>query len=159
MIDALQGLWNTILQVTSLFVLPDWGSVIGLLPVLIFLGVVGPFVTFLLLGTVLYQLTKPRVKAQVVEEGPRAAERDENGQPVYPVGLPHCLRDQLVYPSGTQRCEVCRDELRVICPMCGVGRSALIDTCGNCGLVLKIEKRPSVVARRIGPKPGGAAAA
>ena len=42
--------------------------------------------------------------------------------------------------------------------MCGVGRNAEIDTCGNCGLVLKIETRPLAV-RRGRPKPGGAAVA
>jgi hypothetical protein len=54
LIDTLEGLWNTILDVMSLFVIPDWGSVIGLLPILIFLGVVGPLITFTILGTALY---------------------------------------------------------------------------------------------------------
>ena len=80
------------------------------------------------------------------------------GEPIFPVGLPHCRRDGLVYPSGTQRCERCHDELSVICPMCSLGRSAQIDTCTNCGLVLKIETRPLAV-RRGRPKPGGAAVA
>ena len=156
-IEALEGLWNTILDVTSLFVIPDWHAVIALLPLLIFLGVVGPLVTFFLLGTVIYQLRKPRVKVSF-EEGPRRAELDESGQPVFPAGLPHCRRDALVYSSGTQRCDVCRDGLTVTCPMCGVGRAAALDTCGNCGLVLKIENR-AVAVRRGRPRPGGAAAA
>ena len=42
LIDSLEGLWNTILETMSLFVIPDWASLIGLLPILIFLGVVGP---------------------------------------------------------------------------------------------------------------------
>jgi len=46
----------------------------------------------------------------------------------------------------------------VTCPMCGVGREADIDTCGNCGLILKIETR-AVAIRRGRPKPGGAAVA
>jgi len=157
LIDALEGLWDTILDVTSLFVMPDWNGVIALLPLLIFLGVVGPLVTFFILGTFLYQVRKPRVKV-MYEEGPRRAQLDEGGQPVFPPGLPHCRRDALVYPSGTTRCGECRDELSVICPMCGVGRSAELDTCGNCGLVLRIENR-AITVRRGRPKPGGAAAA
>ena len=156
-IDALEGLWDTILDVTSLFVMPDWTGLITLLPVLIFLGVVGPLVTFFLLGTVIYQARKPRIKV-TYEEGPRNAELDAEGRPVFPPGLPHCRRDALVYPSGITRCETCREPLAVTCPMCGVGRAAELDTCGNCGLVLKIETR-ALAIRRGRPKPGGAAVA
>jgi hypothetical protein len=157
LIDALEDLWNTILDVTSLFVIPDWGSVIGLLPILIFIGVVGPLITFTILGTALYLIRKPRIKVDY-EEGARRAEFDEQGNPIYPPGLPHCRRDALVYTSGTVRCDVCRDPLTVTCPMCGVGRQADIETCGNCGLVLKIDTR-AVAVRRGRPKPGGAAVA
>ena len=101
-------------------------------------GLVGPFLTFTVLGALVYMTSKPRVKV-AFEEGPRVAEIGPGGEPVYPVGLPHCRRDGLVYPSGTLRCERCRDELAVICPMCGLGRSALVDTCSNCGLVLKVK--------------------
>jgi hypothetical protein len=156
--DALQGLWNTILELTSIFVLPDWNEVIGLLPLLIFIGVIGPAISALMLGVLIYQVRKPRVKTVLADEGPRPAALDEWNQPIYPPGLPHCKRDALVYRFGAQRCDVCRQELGVSCPMCGVGRSALIDTCGNCGLVLKIEERAvALLAGR--PKPGGAAAA
>ena len=157
LIDSIEDLWDTILRTTSLFVLPDWASLIGLLPILIFLGVVGPLLTFTALGIFLYQVRKPRIKVSY-EEGPRKAELDEAGQPVFPPGFPHCRRDALVYASGMVRCDICRDDLAVTCPMCGVGRNAEIDTCGNCGLVLKIETRPLAV-RRGRPKPGGAAVA
>ena len=93
------------------------------------------------------------------EEGPRVAEIGPGGDPIFPVGLPHCRRDVLVYPSGTVRCERCRDELAVICPMCSLGRPAIIDTCTNCGLVLKVKPRAVAVRTTSGPKPGGAAAA
>jgi hypothetical protein len=155
--DAIEALWNQILDTTSLFVLPDWAGLIGLLPYLIFLGVVGPLITFTILGIAAYQIRKPRVKV-VYEEGPRRAELDESGQPIFPAGLPHCRRDGLIYPSGAVRCDVSNEPLTVICPMCGVGREADIDTCGNCGLVLKIESR-AVAVRRGRPRSGGAAVA
>ena len=157
-IDALSGIWNKILEIMSLFVIPDWAELIKLLPVFIFLGVVGPLVTFFMLGTLAYQVTKPRTKVSYVE-GPRVAEIGANGQPIFPPGLPHCRNHSLIYPSGTTRCERGDEALAVICPMCGLGREAWIDTCSNCGLVLQVKNRP--VPAQVGnrPKPGGAALA
>ena len=158
LVDALNAVWNQVLQVTSLFVIPDWGQVIGALPVVVVLGLVAPFLTFVALGTVVYLARKPRVRVRF-EEGPRVAEIGPDGQPIFPVGLPYCRRDALVYPSGTQRCERCHDDLAVVCPMCSLGRSALIDTCSNCGLVLKVKSRAVAVRASAGPKPGGTAVA
>jgi hypothetical protein len=158
LVDVLNSIWSQILEIASLFIIPDWGGIIGLLPVLIVLGLVAPFLTFLALGTVIYQARKPRVKLRF-EEGPRVAEIGPGGGPVFPVGLPYCRRDSLVYPSRTLRCERCRDELAVICPMCSQGRSGLVDTCPNCGLVLKVKSRALAVRTSAGPKPGGAAVA
>jgi hypothetical protein len=142
-----------------LFVIPDWGALIDLMPVFIFLGVVGPLLTLLPLGILAYQLKKPRVKVDFVE-GPHLAEIGADGQPIFPPGLPFCRTHGLIFESGTLRCDQDGTELAVICPMCGLGRSALIDTCSNCGLVLKVKPR-SVAVRRgtAGPKPGGAAVA
>jgi len=158
LVDVLNSIWSQILQVTSLFVIPDWGQVIGALPVVVVLGLVAPFLTFLALGTVIYMARKPRVKVRF-EEGPRVAEIGADAQPIFPIGLPHCRRDGLVYPSGTLRCERCHDELAVVCPMCSLGRSALIDTCSNCGLVLKVKSRAVAARASAGPRPGGAAVA
>jgi hypothetical protein len=157
-VDALNGLWNTILDITELFVIPDWNSVIGLLPLLIFLGVVGPLITFLMLGIVAYQVTKPRAHLKLAE-GPQVARLGSDRQPIFPPGLPFCRDHVLIYPTGTIRCERGGEDLRVICPMCGLGRPAAIDTCTNCGLVLQVKNRPVPVVRSTGPKPGGAAAA
>jgi hypothetical protein len=157
-VDVLNEIWTQILTVTSVFVMPDWGVVIGWLPVIVLLGLVMPFLTFVALGSLIYVARKPRTKV-VFEEGPRVAEIGPGGEPVFPVGLPHCRRDGLVYPSGTTRCQTCHDELAVICPMCGLGRAAIVDTCTNCGLVLKVKTRAVAVRSTPGPKAGGAAAA
>ena len=156
-IDALNDIWTTILDVTALFIIPDWNSVVGMLPVLVLVGVVGPFLTFTMLGSVIYMVRKPRVKV-VFEEGPRVAEVGEDGQPIFPSGLPHCRRHALIYQSGTVRCEQDGELLAVVCPMCGLGRDAEIDTCTNCGLVLQVKTR-AIAIRTSGPRPGGAAAA
>ena len=47
----------------------------------------------------------------------------------------------------------------MICPMCDLGRAAVVDTCSNCGLVLKVVPRAVAVRASAGPKPGGAAVA
>jgi hypothetical protein len=157
-IEFLNQIWTQILDVTALFVTPDWGFLVSMLPVIVLLGLVMPFLTGLAILTVAYLVTKPRAKV-AFEEGPRLAELGPGGEPVFPVGLPHCRRDALIYPSGTLRCDTCHDELAVICPMCGLGRMARVDTCSNCGLVLKVKTRAVAVRTTAGPKPGGAAAA
>jgi hypothetical protein len=156
-IDALGDIWTKILEVTALFITPDWNAIIGMLPLLILLGVVGPFVTFTMLGMLIYQVRKPRTKVEF-EEGPRFAEIGADGNPIFPPGLPHCRRHGLIYPSGVTRCEREGELLAVTCPMCGLGRDAEIETCTNCGLVLKVKSR-AIAIRTSGPRPGGAAAA
>ena len=158
LIETLNQIWTQILDVTSIFVMPDWGFLISMLPVIIVLALVGPFLTALALGTVVYLVTKPRTKVSFVE-GPRVAEIGPGGEPVFPVGLPHCRRHGLVYEPGMVRCDTDGEPLTVICPMCGLGRQALVDTCTNCGLVLKVKPRAVAIRRTSGPKPGGAAAA
>ena len=157
-IDALSGIWNKILEIMSLFVIPNWGDLIKLLPVFILLGLIGPFVTFLMLGTLAYQVSKPRTKVTFVE-GPRVAQIGANGEPIFPPGLPYCRNHGVIYPSGTTRCDRGDEALAVTCPMCGLGREAWIDTCSNCGLVLHVKHRPVPARVGAGPKPGGAAVA
>ena len=158
-IEFLNQIWTQILDVTALFVTPDWGFLISMLPVMVLLGLVMPFLTGLALGSpspTSCASRGPRSPSRRARASPRSA---PGGEPVFPVGLPHCRRDALIYPSGTLRCDTCHDELAVICPMCGLGRMARIDTCSNCGLVLKVKTRAVAVRTTAGPKPGGAAAA
>ena len=157
MIEHVQEIWTNILTFIGHIVSPDWGTWISALPILLVIGVIGPLLSLLALVWVIYYVRKPRPKVKV-EEGPRPVPLDELGNPVFPIGLPYCVRDRLVFDSGTARCDVDGSELAVICPMCGVGRRAEITTCGNCGLVLKVERRLQIAAPA-GPPPGGAAIA
>ena len=157
-VDTLNQIWTTILDVTAIFVTPDWGLLVSLLPIAILFGIVMPFLTFTLLGSLIYLVRKPRAKVTFVE-GARVAEIGADGQPVFPPGLPYCRRDHLIFASGTVRCETCQDELAVICPMCHLGRLAIVDTCNDCGLVLKVKTKAIAVRSNAGAKPGGAAAA
>lgn len=156
-IDSLQNAWHGFLDLITGIVIPDWGALINLLPVFLFFGVIAPILTLVVLGWLIYVVRKPRAGLRIAE-GPRPAELSPSGRPVYPDGEPYCPRDQLVYPSGAVSCEVCHQNLAVICPKCGVGRPAEISTCGNCGLVLRVVPRPRAL-RPAGPKAGGAAAA
>ena len=156
MIEALQQAWHSFLQAISGIVIPDWGALVGLLPVFLVIGVVGPIVSLLVLGWFIYVVRAPRAKLAIIE-GPVPAQI-EDGRPVYPAGEPYCPFDQLVYPFGATRCEECKRDLLVRCPKCAAGRNAAVSTCGNCGLVLKIENRARAL-QPAGPPPGGAAAA
>jgi hypothetical protein len=158
-IDQLNQIWNQILDVMGKVVIPDWGALIGLLPLFLVIGLLGPLLSLMALVWVIYLVRKPRARLAIVE-GPYAAPLDEAGQPVYPSGEPYCARDGLIYPAEETICSTCGDELVVTCPKCGIGRQARIRTCANCGLVLQIDKRADVRAVvPAGPPPGGAAAA
>ena len=156
MIEAFQQLWQRILEVLTPFVIPDWGELVGLMPIILLIGLVGPIVSLLALGWILYVIRAPRVKVSLEVAPVRAQLVD--GRPEYPAGEPYCPVDQLIFPFGTVTCDTCRRDLLVRCPKCSTGRLAHISTCGNCGLVLKIENRARAL-RPAGPPPGGAATA
>ena len=69
-VEQLNEFWNSALQTASLFVIPDWGALVALLPVFIFVGVIGPFLTFTVLGSLYYQVRKPRVKRHLRRRPP-----------------------------------------------------------------------------------------
>ena len=156
MLEVLQQVWQRILEITTIFVIPDWGELVALLPYFLLFGVAAPIFTLLILGWLVYLFRKPRVGVRMEVAPIRAPV--VAGVPEYPAGEPYCPVDQLIYPSGTLVCDVCRRDLLVRCPKCSSGRLAHISTCGNCGLVLKIENRARAL-QPAGPPPGGAAAA
>ena len=155
MIEQLGQMWNDIIEASSAFVIPDWGQLIGLLPVFLIIGVVGPLLTIIMLFWVRYWILKPRVSAGYADTR-RLATIGDDGQPIFPAGEPYSLRERMIYESGATRSES-GDELLVACPKCGLVRSAAIDTCGNCGLSFTITP-PTRTIRPAAPPPGGRAA-
>ena len=129
---------------------PDWTSLINLLPILLVLGVIGPLASLGMLAWGWYFLRKPRAKVRY-DENPIAAPLAEDGQPLFPKGLPYSTATALIYQSGRIRGDAGED-LSVICPMCGIGRDAAIDTCGE------LRPRPEGPAEGPGPCADGAAA-
>ena len=156
-LDQISHLWSDFLGFISKLVIPDWPGLILLLPVFVLIGIVGPLLSLAVLAWLGYGVTKPRAKVKF-DEGTKIAPLDYLGQPIFPSGEPYCPNDGLIYPTGTLRCDADGTQLSVRCPKCDVVRNAGIDTCGNCGLILRIAPRAMIVATD-GPPPGGAAAA
>jgi hypothetical protein len=157
MFDAIGQIFQGLIDFLEPILIPDWKALIDLLPVFLLIGVVGPLLSLLVLGWVLYILGRPRSRIPYTEPQPSPA-RIVDGAPAYPPGEPYCQLNQLVFPFGTTRCSECGRDLAVICPKCGTGRQAFIDTCRTCGLVLNIDRTVPAL-RPAGPPPGGAAAA
>jgi hypothetical protein len=156
-IDQIEKFWTDFLGFLSTIVIPDWTAVIGLLPLLLLIGVVGPLLSIILLGWLGYGLTKPRTTVRYVE-GVRTAPLNHLGEPIFPAGEPYCPDDGLIYAFGTILCDRDRTPLSLRCPKCELIRDASVEACGNCGLVLKFEPRALIVATDK-PPPGGAALA
>lgn len=155
MIDQLNQIWNGIIELTSHFIIPEWGELIKLLPIFLLIGVVGPLLTLVVLFWLRYAVVKPRVKAGYAEAR-RLAPVGADGVPVFPVGEPYSLIEGMIYEPGATRSES-GDALVVACPKCGLVRSAAVDTCGNCGLSFTLTK-PTRTLRPASPPPGGRAA-
>lgn len=155
--DAIGQVFQTVIDFLNPILIPDWRALIDLLPVFLLIGVVGPLLSLLMLGWFVYFVGKPRSRVPYVAPEPQPAQIVA-GDPVYPSGEPYCTHDQLVYPPGATRCGICARDLAVACPKCGTGREAWIDTCGTCGLVLRIDRTVPAL-RPAGPPPGGAAVA
>ncbi len=155
-VDTLNRIWTDLLAFSATFVTPDWGELVGLLPILVLIGVVGPIVTGLVLAWAHYGFHRPRAKSAFAETR-RAAPLGADGRPVYPAGEPYSPSEGVIYEPGTVR-SASGEDLVVGCPKCGLVRGATLDTCGNCGLSFTL-KPTTRSLRPATPPPGGAAAA
>jgi hypothetical protein len=154
--DQINQVWTGFLQFSSQIVTPDWGKLIGIIPILLAIGVVGPLLTITVLAWLRYGTVRPHRKASFADSR-RAALLDGDGQPVFPVGEPYSVAEKMIYEPGATL-SASGEPLVVACPKCGLVRSAVRETCGNCGLsfTLKPVTRSSGAASR---PSGGAAAA
>jgi hypothetical protein len=155
-VDTLNQLWTGLLKLLTTFVTPDWGKLIGLLPIFLLVGVVGPLLSLIVLFWMRYGLVRPRARVTFADPR-RPAPRDADGQPVFPVGEPYSRREAMIYEPGMTR-SPSGETLVVACPKCSLVRPAAEDVCGNCGLSFKLVPTARS-ARSGGPPPGGAAAA
>jgi hypothetical protein len=153
--------WTAFLQWLETIIIPDWGGLISLLPILIIIGVIGPAVTLLFLYWAYVLITDRRGKVKVVDVEPALAELDAEGNYVFPVNTPYCPTHNLVYPPKARECNIDGEELRVRCPVDGTIRVAGQELCQTCGTRYQLgaSVTPLVVSRRGRPPAGGAAVA
>lgn len=153
--------WTDFLGLLQKIIIPDWSDVINALPILFVLGVLGPVLTLLALLWVHYLFTRRTGRVRLADQAPVPAERDEDGYAVIPPNTPFCAREGLLYPPNATRCESCRDELVVRCPVDSTTRTARQQVCRACGTryVLGASTTAVAVRRPGGPPEGGAAVA
>jgi hypothetical protein len=154
------ALWTQFLQLLAKIIIPDWGTVIAVLPILLVLGVLGPVMTLLAVGWIAAALRDRRGHVRLASIEMRSAARDASGVPVVPPNVPYCPRDALLFAPRETRCSVCGRDLEVRCPVDGTVRPAARQVCAACGTRFVLGELPALVAASPGgPPPGGAAAA
>jgi hypothetical protein len=159
---AIEGAWDQLLDLLAKIIIPDWNDVIGWLPTLMVIGVLGPILTLLFFYWAWVYMHNERPRIRYVEPEPVQAERNADGYFIVAANVPYCPRDGLIYPPQAVDCDVCRGELVVRCPVDETVRPAREEICRACGTryVLGAVKTPlAVQRRRAGPPEGGAAAA
>ena len=69
MFDAIGQIFQGVIDFLQPILLPDWRALINLLPIFLVIGVVGPLLSLLVLGWVVYVLGKPRSRIAYTERG------------------------------------------------------------------------------------------
>lgn len=153
--------WTAFLQWLQTIIIPDWGGLISLLPVLIVLGVIGPALSLLAAYWVYVWATSRRGKVRVDEPQPLEAVQLADGSYDYPPNAPYCPTHHIVYPATARECPIDNEELQVRCPVDGSVRVASQQLCRTCGTRYQLGAAlsPVVVSRRGTPPAGGAAVA
>ena len=153
--------WTSFLDWLTTVLVPAWGELIALLPVVIVGTVAGPILTILLLMWGWHLLHRRRGKVRRGQAEAVAAARDAEGRPVFPPNVPYCEQHALIYPARARACSLNGDPLSVTCPVDGTVRNAEVDTCSACGTTFKLGAKvpSSVVLSSDGPPEGGAALA
>ncbi len=153
--------WNTFLEWLSTILMPDWGGLIGLLPILVILGVTGPILSLLALYWMYHLVTARRGRVRMEEPEPTRAPLGEDGRPAYPANEPFCPQHELIYPASKRSCDVDDGELLVRCPIDDNTRVASQQLCRVCGTRYQLgaSLTPVTVRRKGRPPEGGAAVA
>lgn len=159
--NAVEGAWHEILGVLEKIIIPNWNDVIGWLPILVVIGLVGPILTLVFLLWAWDFMKRDRPRVRYAEPEPLVAERNADGYFVVAANVPYCPRDGMIYPPGAVVCRLCRRELVVRCPVDDTTRTAREELCRACGTryVLGAGTKALTVRRRRGPPEGGAAVA
>jgi hypothetical protein len=153
--------WTAFLDWLTTVLVPAWGELISLLPVVLVGTLVGPILTLILLMWAWYLVKRRRGRVRRGEPPPVPAPLDAEGKPVYPPNTPYCEKHRLIFPPRARECSLDGADLVVACPVDGSVRRAVIETCRVCGTRYKLgaSAPTSVVLAPDGPPEGGAAIA
>jgi hypothetical protein len=153
--------WTAFLTWLQTIIIPDWGGLIQLLPILIVIGVIGPALSLLAAYWVYVWATSRRGKVRVSEPVPTEAPALADGSYDYPPNEPYCTTHHLIYPATMRECPIDSEELQVLCPVDRSVRVASQQLCRTCGTRYQLGAAlaPVVVTRRGTPPAGGAAIA
>ena len=153
--------WTAFLQWLQTIIIPDWNGLIGLLPLLLIVGVVGPGLTFLALYWMYVRMTNKRGKVRTYEPEPVAAQELADGTFAYPPNAPYCPTHHLIYPAAYRTCTIDGQELLVRCPVDESVRVAEQQLCRTCGTRYQLGAAlgPLAVRGHGRPPEGGAAVA
>lgn len=153
--------WTSFLDWLQTLIVPEWNSLIAMLPLLLLLGVVGPILSLIVLMNLSYLWHRRRGRVRTADVEPVSAPVGPDGEPVFPPNVPYCLGHAVLYPGSARECAVDRAELTVRCPVDSTTRPASQQTCRACGTryVLGASRAPLVVRRTGRPPEGGAAVA
>ena len=158
---AATDLWGDFLRLMEQLIIPDWGNLVGLLPLLLIAGVLGPILTLLMLGWVVHWFRRRRGRVRIADVEPFEAPRDASGEVLVGPNTPFCARHGLIHPPQATTCVVDHEELTVRCPVDDTLRPATQQVCRACGTryVLGATQSPITVRRTGRPPEGGAAVA
>ena len=151
--------WTGFLDWFETIIIPDWGGLISLVPILLILGVVGPGLTALAMYWLYHRLLARRGRVRIAEPEPVHARIGDDGTPDFPPNVPYCPHHLLIFPASARNCEVDGEELYLRCPVDDMTRVASQDLCRVCGTRYQLGAALSpVVVRRSGRPPEGGAA-
>ncbi len=150
-----------LLSLLEQLIIPDWGDLIGLLPLALVFGLIGPVLSLLALAWVHHRLTRRRGKVRIMDLEPVPASTDASGEILVGPNVPFCPRHALIYPPQATECHLDHEELMVRCPVDETLRIARQQVCRACGTkyVLGASQSPVTVRRTGRPPQGGAAVA
>lgn len=153
--------WTAFLNWLSTILIPDWNGLIGLLPLLLIFGLIGPVLSLLMMYWVYVMMTSRRGRVRIDEPSAEAAPVGRDGNPVYPVNTPYCPTHALIYPPTARMCNIDGEELLVRCPVDDAVRVASQQLCRTCGTRYQLgaSLSPVVIRSRGRPPEGGAAVA
>jgi Double zinc ribbon len=113
------------------FVATGLGGLVSTLLPYSFIGLVGLYLLWLVIGYLRVSQVGIRAEATAMPAAPLP--RAEDGAVAAPRGVPYCPNDGLRYPAGARFCTQCEADLLVSCANCGATIRAADESCYRCG--------------------------